>query len=193
MENKRGVQVKLGSLNKKTGIALAVIAIFIIVIWLISDKSISYSEPQEAILAVEKNVVLIPAYKINNHALFFFIKDQNNLGATYVREGLWGWKTEFLAWSTIDKNRNYEKLTGYQGYGENLIYGLINGGDDRVLQLDDKKATILSLGMLPSEVVEEYQLKGLSIWYFESDTALKEGTIKLMNKTTKELIDEIDL
>ena len=166
---------------------------FIIVIWLISEKSISYSEPQEAILAVEKDLELIPAYKINNNSLFFFIKDQNNLGATYVREGLLGWKAEFLTWSSIDINRNDENLKGYQRYGENLLFGLIKNGNDRLLQLDDKSATILSLEILPTEVVEKHQLKGLYIWYFESDTALNEGTVKLINKNTKEVIDEIDL
>ncbi|WP_285395451.1 aspartyl-tRNA synthetase [Lysinibacillus sp. fls2-241-R2A-57] len=185
--------MKQGSFKKNTGIAFAVIAIFIIVIWLISEKSISYSEPQEAILAVEKDLVLIPAYKINSNSLFFFIKDQNNLGVTYVREGLWGWKVEFLTWISMDKNRNYENLNGYQRYDENLIFGLIKDGDDRLLQLDDKKATILNLEMLPTEVVEKHQLKGLYIWYFESDTALEEGTIKLINKATKEVIDEINL
>ncbi|MEY9978679.1 aspartyl-tRNA synthetase [Lysinibacillus sp. RC79] len=185
--------MKKGSLNKNTVIAFAVIAIFITVIWLVSDKSISYPEPQEAIFAVEKDLELIPAYKINSNALFFFIKDKNYLGATYARKGLWGWKAEFLTWEPMDHNINYEKLNGYKGHGENLIFGLIKDGDDRLLQLDDKNATILNLEMLPTEVVEEYQLKGLYIWYFESDTALEEGTIKLINKTTEKVLDEIDL
>ncbi|MFT9818431.1 aspartyl-tRNA synthetase [Lysinibacillus sp. NPDC056185] len=193
MVNNRGVQMKKGTLNKNTVIAFAVIAIFITVIWFVSDKSISYPEPQEAIFAVEKDLALIPAYKINSNALFFFIKDKNNLGATYVRKGLWGWKADFLAWGPMDNKRNYEKLNGYQGYGENLLFGLIKDGDDRLLQLDDKNATILNLEMLPAEVLEEYQLKGLYIWYFESDTALEEGTIKLINKSTEEVLDEIDL
>jgi len=193
MVNKRGVQVKKGSLNKNTSITFAVIVIFITVIWLFSDKSISYPEPQEAIFGVEKDLALIPAYKINSNALFFFIKDKNNLGATYARKGLWGWKADFLTWDPMDNKRNYEKLNGYQGYGENLLFGLIKDGDDRLLQLDDKNATILNLEMLPAEVVEEYQLKGLYIWYFESDTALEEGTIKLINKSTEEVLDEIDL
>ncbi|MGE8000898.1 aspartyl-tRNA synthetase [Lysinibacillus sp. NPDC093190] len=169
------------------------IVIFITVIWLFSEKSISYSEPQEAIFAVKKDIELIPAYKINSNALFFFIKDKNNLGATCVRKGLWGWKADFLTWGPMDNKRNHEKLNGYQGYGKNLLFGLIKDGDDRLLQLDDKNATILNLEMLPAEVVEEYQLKGLYIWYFESDTALEEGTIKLINKTTEEVLDEIYL
>ncbi|GAB0166962.1 hypothetical protein LSPCS325_03990 [Lysinibacillus sp. CTST325] len=139
MVNKRGVPV---TLNKKTSIAFAVIVIFITVIWLFSEKSSSYSEPQEAIFAVEKDLELIPGYKINSNALFFFIKDKNNLGAIYARKGLWGWKAEFLTWGPMDHNRNYEKLNGYQGHGENLIFGLIKDGDNRLLQLDDKNATI---------------------------------------------------
>lgn len=156
-------------------------------------KSISYPEPQEAIFAVEKDLVLIPAYKINRNALFFFIKDKNNLGATYVREGLFGWKAEFLSWSPMDYERNYENLNGQQGHGENLIFGLIKDGDDRLIQLDGENAKILDLGMLPSEVVEGNQLKGLYIWYFESETAIEEVKIKLISKTTEEVIDEIDL
>lgn len=190
--NKRGVQMKQGSF-KKAVIAFAVIAIFITVIWVISEKFISYSEPQEAIFAVEKDLVLIPAYKINRNALFFFIKDKNNLGATYVREGLFGWKAEFLSWSPMNLERNYENLNGQQGHGENLIFGLIKDGDDRLIQLGDKSAKILNLEMLPTEVVEEYHLTGLYIWYFEIDTALEEGKIKLINKTTEEVIEEIDL
>lgn len=185
--------MKKGSLYKNAVIAFAVIVIFITVIWLFSEKSSSYSDPQEAIFAVEKDLVLIPAYKINSDALFFFIKDKNNLGATYVREGLLGWKAGFLTWSSMDNKRNYENLNGYQGQGGNLIFGLIKDGDDRLIQFDDKNATILNLEMLPTEVVEEYHLKGLYIWYFESDTALEEGKIKLINKTTEEVIDEINL
>ena len=190
--NKRGVQMKRGSF-KKAVIAFTVIAFFITVIWVISEKSISYSEPQEAILAVEKDLVLIPAYKLNRNALFFFIKDKNNLGATYVREGLFGWKAEFLSWSPMNLERNYEDLNGQQGHGEHLIFGLIKDGDDRLIQLGDQSAKILNLEVLPTEIVAEYELTGLSIWYFEIDTALEEDKIKLINKTTEEVIEEIDL
>ncbi|WP_339215931.1 aspartyl-tRNA synthetase [Solibacillus sp. FSL W8-0372] len=190
--SKRGVQMKQGSFKKAVN-AFTVIAIFITVIWIISGKSNSYSKPQEAIFAVENDLVLIPAYKINRNALFFFIKDKNNLGATYVRKGLFGWKAEFLSWSPMDYERNYENLNGYQGHGENLIFGLIKDSDDLLIQLGDKSAKILNLEMLPTEVVEEYQLAGLYIWYFEIDTALEEGKIRLINNTTEEVIEEIDL
>lgn len=118
---------------KNGAITFIVIAIFITVIWVIPEKSISYSEPQEAILAVEKDLILIPAYKINRNGLFFFIKDKNNLGATYVREGLFGWKAEFLSWSPMNPERNYKNLNGHQGHGDNLIFGLIKDGDDRLI------------------------------------------------------------
>lgn len=184
--------MKQGSF-KKAVIVFAVIAIFITVIWVIPDKSISYSEPQEALLAVEKELVLIPAYKLNRNALFFYIKDKNNLGATYVREGMFGWKIDYLSWSPINLERTYENLNGHQGHGEHLIFGLIKDGDDRLIQLGDQSAKILNLEMLPAEVVKDYQLTGLSIWYFEIDTALEVGKIKLINKTTEEVIDEIDV
>ncbi|WP_255421087.1 hypothetical protein [Paenisporosarcina sp. OV554] len=41
--------------------------------------------------------------------------------------------------------------------------------------------------MLPNNVVEEYQLEGLYIWYFESENALDGGEINLINKYTEEL------
>lgn len=189
---KRGVQMKQGSFLLKSLTVFAVIAIFITVIWGISEKSISYPEPQEAIFAVEDDLVLISAYKINGNALFFFIKDKNNLGATYVQKGLFGWKAEFLSWSPMDYERNYDNLNGIQGHGENLVFGLIKDGDERLIQLEGKNAKILELEMLPSKVVEENQLNGLYIWFFESETALGEGKIKLINKTTEEVIEEID-
>jgi hypothetical protein len=172
-----------------------VILITISLIWFISEKSNSYSEPNEALLAIEKDLLLLPAYKINGDALFFFIKDKNNLGATYVKEGLLGWKSGMLTWSPMDNKRNYEKLNGYQGHSDNLIYGLINinDGDEKYIKIDENNANLLNLEMLPPHIVEEYQLKDIYIWYFESDTAPDDGEIKLINKNTDEVIDTIDL
>lgn len=47
--------------------------------------------------------------------------------------------------------------------------------------------------MLPTEVVTEYELTGLYIWYFEIDTSLEDDKIRLINKTTEEVIEEIEI
>ena len=44
---------------------------------------------------------------------------------------------------------------------------------------------------MPPNVVEEYQVEGLYIWYFESDTTLDEGELKLIDKNTGEVINTI--
>jgi hypothetical protein len=176
-----------------TIISVIVILIFISIFWVISEKSDSYSEPQEALFAIDKDLVLIPSYKINDKALFFFFKDKNNLGATYVQEGLFGWNAGMLTWSSMDNDRSYEKLNGYQGHGENLIYGLIRHGDERLIQIGENNATILSLSMLSPSEVEKFRLEGLYLWYFESEIPLNEGEIKLININTGEEIDSIDL
>src|SRR5699024_7295820 len=140
-----------------------------------SAKSDSYSAPQEALYASNNDLLLIPVYKVDDKALFFFIKNTNNLGAAYAHNGLFGWKADVLSWSPMDENRNYENLNGYQGHGDNLIYGLIRHGDKRLVQIGDTEATILDLGaMLPQGEIEKFQLEGLYIWYFESETPLNE-------------------
>lgn len=168
------------------------IVIIVFVIWFLYEKSTSYSQPQEALSAIENDLWLIPASEQFDEALFFFIKDQNNLGATIVHEGLFGWKAGNLTWSSIDTKRNYEKLNGYQKHDENLIYGIIKDGTNRQIKVNENDAHIVHL-LLPSNVIEDYQLEDLYIWYFESDSAIEEGKIKLINKQTQELLDSINL
>lgn len=64
--------------------------------WFSDAKSQAYAEPNEALLAVENNIVLIPGYKMDKEALFFFFKGKNGFGATYVNNGLLGWKAGML-------------------------------------------------------------------------------------------------
>ena len=52
-----------------------------------NGKSSSYLEPQDALLAMDSELLLVPAYKYNNEALFFFIKNEHNMGAFYVHKG----------------------------------------------------------------------------------------------------------
>lgn len=171
-------------------ISAIVTVLFICVIWVMEEKSNSYAEPHEALLAIDKNMSLIPAYKSDDRALFFVIKSENNLGAAYVKKDLFGWKSGMLTASPMAKDRIYDNLAGYQGHGENLIYGLIRHGDDRMVQVGDNYATILNLAMLPPEEVEKYRLEGLHIWYLESDDSLNNEKIKLIDKMTEKVLDQ---
>lgn len=50
----------------------------------------------------------------------------------------------------MDSDRKYENLSGSQGQGENLIYGLIRHGHERLVQINEEQGTILNLAMLPT-------------------------------------------
>ncbi len=179
---------------KKWSLILSILIFLIVsVFWIVAKNEESYSEPQEALFAVDKDLVLIPGYKLNNTALFFFIKQTENLGAAYVQEGLFGWQTGMFTWSPMDNERSYEDLKGHRIHGENLIYGLIRHGDERLIQVDENPATLLNLAMLPQDEVEKYNLEGLYIWYYESETPLESNEITLLNRDTREVLDTIHL
>ncbi|MFJ7182596.1 aspartyl-tRNA synthetase [Lysinibacillus xylanilyticus] len=180
-------------MKKRLIISVSLITLLIAFIWLMSGKSTSHSEPQEALFSIDYDLSLIPSYKINDKALFFFIKNTNNLGAVYVQKGIFGWKAGMLTWSPMDVERAYEKLNGYQIHGDNLIYGLIKQGNDRIVEMDGDRASMLNLAMLPPSEVEKLRLEGLYIWYFESDKPLKGEEIKLFNKDTGEELDRLEL
>lgn len=110
---KTGVDLLKQQKLYKNAVSVSVLIVMLIsisAVWFFSEKANSYSEPQEAIIAIEKDLLLIPAYKLNDDAIFFFIKDKNKLGATYVQEGLLGWKAGILTWSAMDNNRNYDEF-----------------------------------------------------------------------------------
>ena len=172
--------------------AVSLITVLIAVIWVMSEKSDSYMEPQEALFTIDNDLSLIPGYKTNDKSLFFFIKNTNKLGAAYVQKGLFGWKAGMLTWSPIDGERSYENLNGYQKHGDNLIYGVIKHGDDRIVEIGENRTTILDLAMLPSSEFEKLRLEGLYIWYFESVKPLNGGEIILLNKDTGEELDTMD-
>lgn len=174
---------------------LKYVFLFIVVIaltasWAYAESQDSYSEPHKAIQAVDKDLKLIPAYKLGDESLYFFIKDKTNLGATKVRKGIFGWKSGEFTWGPLDPGRDYEKLQGIQGHGEGLVYGLIRNGDEKVVTVDGHEASIVNLSLLSPSVVKEYQLEGLYLWYFESDT---HEQVKLLRKDTQEIIDSVDL
>ena len=188
-----GDSVQKQMLNKRAVSILIIILLCTFAVWFFTEKSSSYLEPQEAINAVEQDLLLIPAYIKNDDALYFFIKDMNNLGVTYVQRGIVGWKAGILTWSSIDSNRNYDKFTGYKSQGEGLIYGLIKYEEDRIVKMNENEAKYLKLDvMLPQKVVEEYKLEDLCIWYFENATVSEEVTIELISNTGK-VIDFINL
>ena len=184
---------------RKLSLLKILVAIFLLIvitisaIWFKSEKSNSYTEPQEALFAIDKGLLLIPAYKLNKDSLFFFIKDKNNLGAAYVNEGLLGWKAGTLNLGPMNNKSNHYNLKDYQVQDERLIYGLIKDGNERLIKVNKNDAQIINLAMLPPNVIEEYQLEGLYIWYFESDTTLDGGELKLIDKNTGLVIDTAPL
>ncbi|WP_394140020.1 aspartyl-tRNA synthetase [Cytobacillus oceanisediminis] len=174
-------------------VVLLMVVITLIVTWAYVEDQDSYSDPVKAIEAIDKELLLIPAYQLGDKSLYFFIKDKNNLGATIVRKGIFGWKSGMLTWGPLDSKREYEMLEGFHGHGEGLVYGLIRNGDERVVTVDDQEAQVLNLAMLPPSVVKKYNLEGLYLWYFESDNNLNHEQVKLLRKNTQEIIQSIDL
>lgn len=65
--------MKTKSISKISLTVFIGLLLFIFLIWFIPETSDSYSEPQEALLAFDKDLLLIPGNKINGDALFFFI------------------------------------------------------------------------------------------------------------------------
>lgn len=169
---------------------------FYCIVFLLFETSNSYKEPQEAILAndtaSENDFLLIPGYKVNGKALFFFIKDKNNLGAVYADKGIFGWKAGMFTWSEYDKEIGSDKLEDIHGHGGNLIFGLIRGGDEHLVKINENNAKILNLVMLSPGIVEKFQLEGLYIWYFESDKPLNDTEIELVSKNTGEELYSVD-
>jgi hypothetical protein len=162
-------------------------------IWSLVEYQESFSEPNEAIYAENKDLLLIPAYKLGEESLFFFIKGKNNLGAVYAFKGLFGWKCGMLTSGPVDPKREFDRLEGYQAHGEKLIYGLFRKGDEQVVTVDDQEANVLNLALLSPPVVKEYKLEDVYLWYFEKDSGVAYEQIKLVQKDTGEIIQSIDL
>lgn len=177
---------------RKRSLLSGVLLLFLLApILLITMKSDAYSKPQEALLAIDPDLLLIPGYNINDQSLYFFIKNSNQLGAAYAQEGLFGWKAGMLTWSPLDNERNYQSLSDYQVHGESLIYGLIKHGDERIIQIGENHARMLNLAMLPPHDIVKFRLEDLYLWYFEIDTPLDGEVIKLIDKNTGEELQSI--
>ncbi len=171
-------------MRNRSVLILGAIAAFFVLGWVWSEKTDSYAGPAEALAAYDPSLLLIPAYQLDDRALYFFIKDQNGFGATYVRKGLIGWKNEFLSWSSLDQKRKYDGFGSVQGHGGTLVYGLTRHGEDWRFEVDQEDAVILDLETLPVDQVETYRLQGLSVWYAETEEQLDDPEVIYYDKET---------
>ncbi|PSL41583.1 hypothetical protein B0H99_102267 [Planomicrobium soli] len=157
--------------------------------WSISESKISYEEPQEALLAESEELVLIPTYKTPDEALFFFIDNQNNLGAVMVYKNIFGWKTDFRTWSSMNSIITKERVGGYQIHGDEIIFGLMKGGDNRVIMVDNVPAITINLELMLPDESENQEWNGLYLWYYETDDLSNLTSLSLVDRSTNEEID----
>lgn len=181
-------------MKRKSKLFIAVMVLGLIslfTIWSISENKISYEEPQEALLAENKNLILIPAYKIQDEALYFFIKESNNIGAAMVKKGLFGWKSDYLVWSTTVDTITDEQIRGYQTYGEEIIFGLMKNGQDLTVMIDDIPAGKINLEASLYNSSVEMDLKNVYLWYFKKDdlSNINDQQLHLVNQHTYEKLD----
>ena len=170
-------------------LALSMIILSAFIIWSISESKVSYEEPQEALLAENEDLVLIPAYKAQDEALFFFIQNENSLGSAMVYKNLRGWKSDFLIWSPFNSITTEEKIGGYQIYGDELVFGLMEKGDDRVMMINNIPATTINLELSLPDEADNDRLSDLYLWYFETDDLMNETNLNLIDRNTNEEID----
>ncbi|KAA0957588.1 aspartyl-tRNA synthetase [Planococcus kocurii] len=167
----------------------AVILITVFTVWSISENKISYEEPQKALLAENKDLILIPAYVTEDKALYFFIKDSNNIGTAKITNGLFGWKSDYLAWSTTTGTITDEKFNGYQIYGDEIIFGLMKNGQDFTVMADDIPTEKINLEVSLHNESVEMDLENVYLWYIESDNLSNIKELILVNQNTNEELD----
>lgn len=161
--------------------------------WLQTEKSSSYPEPQDALNSLDKNRLLIPAYKLNDASLSFFIDDSNILGAAFVKKGLLGWKTGIITSSPIEEIEP-RKINGFQGQDEHLIYGLILNEHNHYVEVNGVRSALLDLEtMLKQSSVKEYELENISLWYYQSENPIEQGEIELYDQENSQLLDRISI
>lgn len=179
-------------MRNRSGLVTVAVAIVLVLggVWIVASDA--YGEPEESLVAYDPSLLLIPAYKMDDRALYFFVNDRNGFGATYVRKGLFGWKNEFLSWSPMEQGREYDGYGSVQGHGGTLVYGLTRHGKDWRFEVDHEDAVILSLETLPAEQVETYRLDGLSVWYAETDEELDDSEVTYYDKETGEELEPED-
>ncbi|MDW0110531.1 hypothetical protein [Sporosarcina aquimarina] len=180
----RQVSIKVG---------VAVLFVFLIgglLIWYFIEKEQSFTTPQEAVLEVDPDLVLIPGYQLNNESLFFFINSQENLGAVYAEKGILGWKAGMLTSGTSRFDQIAANFNGFQSQ-DNLYYGVVELKDHQSLRMDDVEVRALNLMMMGNEIAEQYNLRGLYIWYVELEPAGEQRTLQLIDEDTGEVLDEM--
>ncbi|BCB03951.1 hypothetical protein [Bacillus sp. KH172YL63] len=161
--------------------------------WLYRDYQDSYPQPHQAIQEEESDLQLITAYKTNGKSLHLFIKNHDHLGAAYAHEGIFGWKSDMLTWGPMDQSIDRHKLSGMKSHGDSILYGLIRDGGDHAVKIDHQSAVVINLSLLHPKVVEEYDLEGLYLWYFEKDPDVTYEIIQLERKDTDEIVDEVNI
>lgn len=156
------------------------------ILWLVAEKSMSYSEPYEALMNAEEDLVVIPVYKLNDESLFFFFKN-SNLGASFIQKGLFGWKSGALSYIQIEEVM-HDQINVVRGYGDHLIYGLV--AKENYIKVNGKRAEHVYLDIkLDTEVLEQNRLENTTIWYFIKDSSLGQNKIELFHADTDERLD----
>jgi hypothetical protein len=176
---------------------IAIIILYSLGNWFYNEKSTSFSEPEEALLNVEKDVLLIPAYKAVGESLFFIVKDKNQLAAVYIQEAIFGWKLGEgdIPFTTIGDPKDYEKISNYKVHDDFLVYGLVKNVGNSVIKVNGEDAKIISLEkILDPNDVKRHNFQDMYLWYYESGAdVLSEGEIEVFSKDNQELLDSTEL
>lgn len=86
------------------------------------------------------------------------------------------------------------KINGFQGQSELLIYGLITTKQNHYVEVNGIRANLLDLEtMLEQNIVKKYELENISLWYYQSENPIKQGEIELYDQENNKLIDRISI
>lgn len=177
---------------KKRLIVLLCLLIVFFGIWLIVDFNLSYAEAETALEIPEGDYVVVQAYERNGEALFFIFNEHKDMGAKYVSKGWFGWKTGESTWVGLN-DVHLDKFYGYSELYDQLIFGLLENMDDKKVLVNGQQANVLNLDGSPDDLVEEFGLQDLTIWYVELEDDLEEGFIELIDEETGEVLDQMEI
>ncbi|MYL70683.1 aspartyl-tRNA synthetase [Halobacillus litoralis] len=180
-------------LKSRGVLSILITVLLITVVGVMVGKSNSYEEPEEALHAVEEGLTLIPVKQINEAALFFFIKDDQHIGAAKVKKSIFGWKAGLVSVNPWERERTGEKLNRMFVHGDDLLYGVVRRGDERTVKVGNERAAMLDVtAVLPENKSIEHQWKGLYIWYIEKNLQ-SHLEIELIHNGDREVIDSMVL
>ncbi|TDL82451.1 hypothetical protein [Peribacillus frigoritolerans] len=154
------------------------------VIWSMTEISQSFDEPLEALQDTKHDMeVVIPAYKINDEALYFFIDQNNQLGTAFLKEGIYGWKTGAISANPRQKMKADQKLIDYHVYDDSMIYGLLSDDEGALeVNVNGAPARTLEIGvMLEQDLAQKYNLEDKILWYYQEKKPVPEGGKTLKN------------